>query len=156
MGKLTLMLAVLGACGGSPKAPAAPANHAAPGGGPVTLAWQAVQGEGEQVVVTAEVAGTTVDLGTLAAEADDAEGTPATCSIGDKGTPTRSTFTCGRTPAYNYVVADLAAGQLVFTLVTGVDDEPASEHRTELQRVPVTGDALSVAPYAPPTSAPAP
>jgi hypothetical protein len=133
------------ACGGGQKP--------APGGSgdDIPIGWQATQGEDERVNVSLVVAGQSHAVGTLDAAADDAPGTPATCSIAET-TPTTSRFTCGGTPAYNYLVAEVEGGELVVTRVSGIDpamesDEP--ERRDEVKRVAVTGKTLTTAPYTP-------
>ena len=141
-----LVIGMLAACGGSKPAEV---NNAG-GGTAAKLEWRASQGQDENVNVTLVVAGQEIALGKLNAASDDAPGTPSTCSVGEKSTATSVEFTCGATPAYNYFVAELKGGELVISLVTGVDQDPGSEKRAEVKRLPATFSSLTVAPYVKP------
>jgi len=151
------MLLLAAACGG--QARTAPlANHG--GGaarGPIAVEWRAAlvpDAGAEQARITIVVAGSPAALGSLSVEADGNEdGTLAACQIRtDLAKPTKTAFECGGTPAYNYLVAELVGAELVVTRIEGVDPDPSEETRTVVQRIPVTGTRLVVAPWTPPAT----
>lgn len=137
----------------APPAPSAAstASTAAPAEG-VLLEWKAKKrGAGTKVHVTLMVGEREVDLGDVDATSDDeGSGTPAACSIfGQENTRTSSRFGCGGTPAYHFFTASLRGGALVVTSTQGVDGERGSETVKEVARVPASGAALVLRPFAP-------
>lgn len=119
----------------------------------VVLEWRAVQAAADHVDVSIVVNGSAIALGKLEAFTDDAAGTPATCAVHDHATATAVEFGCGGTPMFNYYRAELQAGTLVITRVTGAnngkDHEHEDEKHTEVTRAPVSGTTLSVVPFTP-------
>ena len=114
------------ACG--PKPPPPPT---APEPVLTVLQWKVEAGDGDRVNVTLVVDGTAIAIGSLASTTYDAAG-PTTCAV--RSAPSRSELVCGDA---NYYAAEVAAHQLVITLVDG-------EHKSEVRRIPIAGDALAV------------
>jgi len=117
------------------------------------LEWRVLPSSNARVVVTLQVDGVPYALGPLDATTDDVatSGTPAACSVrrDDPSRPT-STLTCGGTPAFNFLTADLKDGAIVVTKTTGVQEgaTPTEVKKVELRRVPSPAATLAVRPFA--------
>lgn len=118
------MILALVACAKPPQ-PAAPQSVA------IVVQWKVEAGDGDRVNVTLVVDGTPLVIGALASTTNDAAG-PSTCAV--RSAPLRTELVCGDA---NYYAADLIASELVITFVDGLT-------KSEVKRVPVTGDALAV------------
>jgi hypothetical protein len=148
------LLVLAAACGGHARTVPLANHGGGAAGGPIAVAWRAAldpEPGAEQAKITIVVAGSPIEVGALSTAADGAEdGTLAACRIrADLAKPTVTAFECGGTPAYNYMVAELAGAELVVTRIEGVDPEPEAERRTVVARIPVTGTQLAVAPWTP-------
>ena len=125
---------LVAACSGASKAPVDPTLTS----NAVKLEWRA-QAHGSDVDITLVVAGQEQPLGSLSA------GTDATCTM-RKAEATVSEFACASSAAYNYFVAELKEGQVIVSLVTGMNDDPNAEERKIVKRVAVTGTSFHVGP----------
>jgi hypothetical protein len=128
--RLIAVAVVLGcACGGSsaPSGPRMP--EALP---PISVEWQVEQGEGNTVNVTLVVAGRPHAIGALDAATEYEAGTPSTCALRAASTR-RTEIVCGD---HNAFAAELVEAELVISRI--------AEQRSEVKRIPVSGDALAV------------
>jgi hypothetical protein len=124
------LIVLAAACGGGSGAPAME-PHAAPR--PIVVEWKVEQGDGNTVNVSLVVDGRANVIGALDAATEYEAGTPATCAL-RAASARRTEIVCGDESGF---VADLVDGELRVTLAAG-------EQRSEVKRIPVDGDALSV------------
>ncbi len=118
------------ACGGRGSAPSGPRMpEALP---PISVEWKVEQGEGNTVTVSLVVDGRPHAIGALDAATEHEAGTPSTCAL-RAASPRRTEIVCGDRNAF---AAELVATELVISLI--------AEQRTEVKRIPVSGDALAV------------
>lgn len=131
---MRFVLLAAAACGAS----APPAEQPPPSmGRPISIVWRAAQGDGDLVNVTIVVDRKPIELGVLPAATDTEPGTPRTCAL-RSAHPLRTEFVCGTLDAF--FAAELEAGELVISYVEG-------HQWKEMQRIPVYGEGLAVAPY---------
>lgn len=124
------------ACG----APTAPPSPAVPSGlatRAIAVEWKVVQGDGDLVNVSIVVDGKTLELGTLPAATEMEPGTPHTCAL-RVAHSLRTELTCG--DLTSMYAAELVDAELVIHHAEGAAQRV-------VMRVPVSGDALAVAPY---------
>jgi hypothetical protein len=126
-------LVVVCACGGSE--PKVMEVDQTPPPTPITVEWKVEQGEGHQVDVALLVEGRKFAIGTLEAATELEAGTPATCGL-RAASPRRTELVCGEGNGFS---ADLVGTELLVTFNAGAQ-------RSEIKRIPVYGDHLSVKP----------
>ena len=132
MRRLTVVM-WMAACGsGEGRKASVPVEPSPP---PITVEWKVEQGDGHTVNVSLVVNGTTIAIGPLDAATATEAGTPSTCAL-RAASPRRTELVCGDANAYS---ADLVERELVISLVAG-----GSAQRSEVKRIPVTGDVLAV------------
>ncbi|NVB77018.1 MAG: hypothetical protein HOV81_01365 [Kofleriaceae bacterium] len=132
-----LILVLVAACGATPPPPT-PQELDPSSGRAIRIQWRAEQADGGLVTVSLVVDGKAETLGQLDASTEFELGSPATCAL-RAAHPLRTEFLCG--DLARYYRATLERDELVVTLV--VD----GEQPTEVKRIPVVGEGLSVAPY---------
>jgi hypothetical protein len=135
---LALALALV-ACGGAQTAKEIGTNR-------LKVEWRSAAAAAATAKVTFVVEGQPQELGTLSTAADS--GANGACRI-RKTDVNVTEFACGATSSYNYFVAELKGGQLIVTLVTGVNDDPNAEERKIVSRADVSQTSFTVLPYAP-------
>jgi hypothetical protein len=130
MWRLALVLCACGGAGSGDKAMAVSPQDTAQ---PITVEWKVEQADGDQVSVALVVDGRSVPIGVLDAATESEAGTPNTCAM-RAASPRRTELVCGDANAY---AAELVETDLVISLVRG-------DGRSEVKRVPVYGNVLSV------------
>jgi hypothetical protein len=127
------VIVVLAACGGGGGGAAVvePTGPAEPRA--VVVEWKVEQGDGNTVEVSLVVDGNAVAIGALDAATEYEAGTPSTCAL-RAASARRTEIVCGDANAF---IADLVEGELLVTLAAG-------EQRSEVKRIRVDGEALSV------------
>ncbi len=103
----------------------------------IGIVWKVTQGEGDDVLVSIVVDRKRHELGPLAAATESEAGSPQTCAL-RAAHPLRTELTCG--DLTRFYVVELRGDELVFSYDNGTA-------RSELRRIPVYGDGLSVAPF---------
>jgi hypothetical protein len=165
--KASILFIGLIACGNAPRPSSPPSNVTPSGssnvpsssasssatGAAITLEWIAVRAKGNELAVTAVIAGTPFALGEISNAPPD-PATPMTCRLGGKREAKHSEFSCGEKKedgraSFNYA-ADLQGNELVITLHSWEYSNHTGEwleDTNEVKRVPVVGASLTVAPY---------
>ncbi len=130
---------VLAACGGPQGAGEIGTNR-------VKVEWRTTPADPGTVAVVLVVDGEIQAQATLSTAADP--GANGTCRV-RKADVIATELVCGATSTYNYVAAELKAGQVIVTQISGLNDNPNAEERKVVARIPVAGTAFTVLPFTP-------